>query len=117
MRRSYPKLFQSQKSGRRLFLSTAPAALSLRWPCSASNAAWCPAAPAQDRRQNQPGEFDFYYLYIISYRKRSNEIADRFDVSHESPQILVIRNGACVYDESHMGISADDIIENLGTAA
>jgi bacillithiol system protein YtxJ len=69
------------------------------------------------KRGMVPGEFDFYYLDIISYRSLSNQVADVFDVSHESPQILVIRNGACVYDESHMSITPTDIIENLGTAA
>lgn len=69
------------------------------------------------KRGMVPGEFDFYYLDIIYYRSLSNQIADLFDVSHESPQILVIRNGKCVYDESHMSITASDIIENLGTAA
>lgn len=69
------------------------------------------------KRGLSPGEFDFYYLDLIAYRALSNQVADNFDVTHESPQILVIRDGVCVYDESHMGISADDIIENLGTAA
>ena len=69
------------------------------------------------KRGMVPGEFDFYYLDLISYRSLSNQVADQFDVTHESPQILVIRNGECVYDESHMSISADEIIENLGTAA
>jgi|SRR6476469_333148 len=68
------------------------------------------------KRGMAPGEFDFYYLDLIAYRSLSNQVADRFDVVHESPQILVICNGECVYDESHMSITADDIIENLGTA-
>ena len=69
------------------------------------------------KRGMVPGEFDFYYLDLIAYRSLSNQVADQFDVTHESPQILVIRNGQCVYDESHMSISPDEIIENLGTAA
>jgi bacillithiol system protein YtxJ len=69
------------------------------------------------KRGMTPGEFDFYYLDLISYRSLSNKVADQFDVTHESPQILIIRSGQCVYDESHMSITATDIIENLGTAA
>ena len=38
-------------------------------------------------------------------------IAEKFKVHHESPQVLVIINGECTYDESHMGISMDEIIE------
>ena len=37
--------------------------------------------------------------------------AQLLDIHHESPQVLVIRNGVCVYDESHMGINMDDIEE------
>ncbi len=50
-----------------------------------------------------------FYLDLLSYRPISNEIAERFNVHHESPQILLIRNGECIYDESHMDISVDEI--------
>jgi len=59
----------------------------------------------------QPTEdFDFYYLDLIKYRSLSNRVAEEFDVYHESPQVLVIKNGECVYDESHLGISLQDIL-------
>jgi len=32
-------------------------------------------------------------------------------VSHESPQVLLIKNGNCVYDESHGGIQMEEIEE------
>jgi bacillithiol system protein YtxJ len=67
------------------------------------------------KRGQLPDELEFYYLDLITYRKLSNKVAEQFDVPHESPQILIIRNGACVYDESHMGISVDDIVESVGT--
>lgn len=63
-----------------------------------------------------PGEFDFYFLDLITYRFLSNKVEQQFDVQHESPQILIIRNGTCVYDESHLSITVDDIIENVGVA-
>ncbi len=60
----------------------------------------------------QPSEqFDFYYLDLIRYKQLSNEVADEFDVYHESPQVLVIKNEKCVYDESHLGISLKEILE------
>ena len=62
-------------------------------------------------RSGQPESIDFYYLDLIRYRPISNKIADTFRVHHESPQILLIRNGQCVYDESHTGITMDDIME------
>lgn len=62
-------------------------------------------------RGAQPWDIDFYFLDLLSYRPISNKIADSFQVPHESPQILVIRNGECIYDESHLGISMDEIME------
>ena len=61
-----------------------------------------------------PESIDFYYLDLIRYRPVSNKIAETFLVEHESPQILVIRNGKCVYDESHLGITMDEILEQSG---
>ena len=46
-----------------------------------------------------------YLLDLLSYRSLSNQIADQFDVQHQSPQVLLIQNGDCVYDASHMSIS------------
>ena len=64
----------------------------------------------------QPDGFDFYYLDLLAHRPLSNQIADTFQVHHESPQILVIRDGKCVYDESHLAISMMDIVENAKVA-
>lgn len=58
-----------------------------------------------------PPTVDFYYLDLLSYRPVSNKIAETFDVHHESPQILVIRDGKCVFEESHLGITMDSILE------
>src|ERR1700760_1554229 len=65
---------------------------------------------ARLERAAQPESIDFYYLDLLSYRPVSNKIAETFNIDHESPQILLIRNGECVYDESHMGISMDDVV-------
>ncbi|MFN8251475.1 MAG: bacillithiol system redox-active protein YtxJ [Ferruginibacter sp.] len=60
-----------------------------------------------------PDNADFYYLDLIRYRHLSDKIAEDFSVYHESPQILLIRNGDCIYEESHSGINMDDIAEQL----
>lgn len=62
-------------------------------------------------RSKVPPGADFYYLDLISYRNISNKIAGMFNIHHESPQVLVIKNGECIYDESHMGINMGDIEE------
>ena len=60
----------------------------------------------------QPSEdFNFYYLDLLSLRQLSNKISEMFHVPHESPQVLVIKEGECVYDESHLGISLQEILE------
>ena len=63
-----------------------------------------------------PENLNFYYLDLIKHRDISQKIAEYFDVSHESPQILVIKNGECIYDESHSGITMSDIIEQSAIA-
>lgn len=50
-----------------------------------------------------------YYLDLIAFRGISNAIAEKFGVYHESPQVLLIRNGECTYDASHLDISVEEL--------
>lgn len=52
----------------------------------------------------------FHYLDLIAYRSLSNLIAERFAVEHESPQVLLIKDGKCIYNESHLSIDMEDIL-------
>lgn len=52
---------------------------------------------------------DLYYLDLLSYRDVSNEVGYKFEVMHESPQLLVIRNGVVVAHGSHGGINDMDL--------
>ena len=52
---------------------------------------------------------DLYYLDLLSYREVSNEVGYKFEVMHESPQLLVIRNGVVVAHASHGGINDMDL--------
>jgi bacillithiol system protein YtxJ len=45
-----------------------------------------------------------YYLDLLSFRQLSRQIADKFQVEHQSPQLLIIRNEKSVYDTSHFDI-------------
>lgn len=54
-----------------------------------------------------------YYLDLIAFRDSSNAVADRFNVYHQSPQVLLIKNGIAIYDASHMAISFDAIKKEL----
>jgi bacillithiol system protein YtxJ len=68
------------------------------------------------KKSNMPDNIDFYYLDLISFRNLSNKIAQTFGVNHESPQVLVIKDRQCIYDESHLGISLDDIVAQAHAA-
>jgi len=50
-----------------------------------------------------------YFLDLLSYRDISNKIAKDFNVTHESPQVLVIKNEKCIYHASHYNISWDNM--------
>lgn len=52
-----------------------------------------------------------YFLDLISYRDVSNRVADQFRVEHESPQVLLIRNGNAIYDSSHYDIELGGILD------
>lgn len=51
-------------------------------------------------------DLDLYYLDLLSYRDISNEVAAKFQVMHESPQLLVIKNGVVVAQDSHGAINS-----------
>lgn len=54
-----------------------------------------------------------YYLDLLAFRSVSTQIADTFNVEHQSPQALLISNGKCIYTESHMGIDVSDMLSVL----
>ncbi|WP_029279632.1 bacillithiol system redox-active protein YtxJ [Pedobacter borealis] len=58
-----------------------------------------------------PADTKLYFLDLISYRDISNHIAEIFQVAHQSPQILLIKDGDCVLEASHSDISADEVAE------
>jgi bacillithiol system protein YtxJ len=54
-----------------------------------------------------------YLLDLIALRSISNLIAEDLRVQHESPQLLVIKDGKCIYDASHTMISAEETASYL----
>lgn len=51
-----------------------------------------------------------YILDLISFREVSNAVAQTFEVYHESPQVIMIKDGKAIYDASHMQISFDALL-------
>lgn len=55
---------------------------------------------------------DCYLLDLIKFREISNQIASRYQITHESPQLMVIKNAKVIFHESHEGINAQGV-ENI----
>ena len=55
------------------------------------------------------GEVDLYYIDVINHRDISNAVANTFNVVHESPQLLIVKNGVVVAHESHGSINSMDL--------
>lgn len=54
-----------------------------------------------------------YFLDLIAFRTLSDQIEEEFGVAHESPQVIIIRDGKAVYDNSHYGISYPEIMAQV----
>ena len=48
-----------------------------------------------------------YFLDLLEHRDISNEIAQKFQVIHQSPQLILIKDGKAVYNASHSEIDAE----------
>ncbi len=51
-----------------------------------------------------------YYLDLLNHRDISNELARHYGIYHESPQLLLLENGKCVYHASHFEIDYADLM-------
>ncbi len=58
-------------------------------------------------------KIDAYFLDLLNFRSVSNEIANKFLVEHQSPQLLLIKEGKCIYHASHSDIDAEVIASFL----
>ena len=60
-----------------------------------------------------PETTHLYFLDLLRYREISNTIAEMFNVYHQSPQLLLIKDGECMYEASHGEISAEETAEQI----
>lgn len=58
--------------------------------------------------------FQIYFLDLLENREMSDKIADRFNVIHQSPQVILLINGKVVYHASHHAIKAEVLAEEAG---
>lgn len=78
----------------------------------------CPISKSVIKRLEQeadllPENTPVYILDLLEKRDLSNSIAETFKVTHESPQILLIKDGRCIYNESLYNISAEETTQAL----
>lgn len=65
----------------------------------------------EDEFDLENDKIKLYFLDLLNYREISGEISSRFNVRHESPQLLVFRDGEVVYHTSHGDIKASKLNE------
>lgn len=63
--------------------------------------------------QKTDEKLDIYCLDLLKHREISNAIAEQYSVKHESPQILVISRGVCIYHSSHSKVSLNNIPDEV----
>lgn len=63
----------------------------------------------EKQMQQSDKDYAYYFLDLLQHRGISNEIESQFGVTHQSPQLIVLENGASTYNASHQHIDLDKI--------
>lgn len=63
----------------------------------------------EKQMQDSDKDYSYYYLDLIANRDVSNEIENRFDITHQSPQLIALESGKAFYNASHQSIDLDKI--------
>lgn len=69
-----------------------------------------------ERNWDESLPFPIFFLDLLSYRILSNKIADLFKVTHQSPQVLIIKNKQALYSASHSDIQYNDVLDVLNNS-
>ena len=60
-------------------------------------------------------DISFYCLDLLKYRSLSNQIEKMFKIKHESPQLLLIKKGECLYNAEHNGITVNELNQQISS--
>ena len=63
--------------------------------------------------QDGGSDADVYVVDVLANRQLSQAITARFSVRHESPQVLVVRNGEVRWHGSHFRVTAENVRKAL----
>ncbi len=58
-------------------------------------------------------QLPIYYLDLLKHRDLSDLIEEKFDIRHESPQLIIIKDGSLIFNASHFEISVKKILKDL----
>ena len=58
-------------------------------------------------------DISLYYLDLLAHRDLSDKIAADYNILHQSPQLLMIKDQQCIFAASHHAIQVDDIKDIL----
>src|SRR3954470_20328777 len=64
-------------------------------------------------KEGEVAPIKMYYLDLLSHRNISQSVAESFAVEHESPQVLILKDGNPVYVRSHLAIAYNEIQQLL----
>ena len=56
-----------------------------------------------------------YYLDLLSHRSVSHQVSECFGVEHESPQVLILKDGKPMHVRSHLSIGFAEISSALAS--
>ncbi len=62
---------------------------------------------------NFPENTSLYILDLLEHRNISNAIAEDFNVTHQSPQLLLIKDGQCTYNQALYDITIEDTTKEI----
>jgi bacillithiol system protein YtxJ len=54
-----------------------------------------------------------YFVDLLAHREVSSAISEKFNVVHQSPQLLLVKDGKSVYDVSHGEIDAEALADKV----
>jgi len=78
----------------------------------------CPISRSVKRKLEEdedlvPSETPAFILDLNSHRDISDAVAANFEVEHESPQLLLVKNGKCLYNQSLYNISPEETAQAI----
>lgn len=59
---------------------------------------------------------NFYFIDLLAFREISQAVSEEFHIQHESPQLIIVKNGQARYHASHSDIRPNTLLEQIAIA-